>query len=90
MGSPDWFSETVFTLRYVTVPVFNLGKYFIMTYFVGLLWDAAYTSALEMKRYMSLHYAGAFSVSRWGRSGNNLFSGRNFVIFLAFLCRFRG
>lgn len=85
-----WLSTTVFVLRYVNVPVFNLGKYFVMTYFVGLLWDAANIAALETKRYMSLHFTGGFHVSQWGRSRNNLFSGSNFELIAASLrARFR-
>lgn len=71
----------VITLRYVKVPLFNLGKYVIMAYFIGLLWDFAYLATLETKRYLSLHYTGGFSVSRWGHSRNNLFSGSNFELF---------
>lgn len=81
----EWLSTTVFVLQNVNVPVFNLAKYFVMTYFVGLLWDVANVAALEMKRYMSLNFTGGFYVSQWGRSRNNLFSGSNFELIAAFL-----
>lgn len=74
---------TILTLHNVSIPVFNLAKYFLMTYFVGLIWDAAYIAALETKRYLSLKYTGGFSVSTWGRSRNNLFSGSNFELIFA-------
>lgn len=81
---------TVLTLERANVPAFNLAKYFLMTYFVGLLWDVAHYTALEFKRYLSLYYTDRFYVSRWGRSRNHLFSGSTSeLIFSAIRRRFQ-
>ncbi len=70
--------STVIGLPWINVSTFNLLKYILMTYFIGLIWDIAHGRAVEMKRYLSLWYTGEFSVATWGRSRNNLFTGSNF------------
>ncbi len=67
-----------FVIPWISIPVFNLAKYVLMTYIIGLVWDFAYIRVVETKRYLSLLYTGKFSVARFGRSRNNLFSGSNF------------
>lgn len=66
------FSRRAFSIS-LTVPYFNILKYFFMTYIVGFLWDIAYNAIRERRRYQDRQDFEPFGARTNFTTRNHLF-----------------